>query len=68
MSKETDELSDKLFQATLKTLLQRVESGEATAADIANALKFLKDNGVTGSPKTIPEMARLSKVVPFPKG
>jgi hypothetical protein len=68
VSRETDELSDKLFQATLKTLLQRVESGEATAADIANALKFLKDNGVNGSPKLIPEMSRLAKVVPFPKG
>jgi len=68
VSRETDDLSNKLFQATLQTLLQRVESGEATAADIANALKFLKDNGVTGSPKLMPDMARLAKVVPFPKG
>lgn len=67
MSRETDELSDKLFQATLKQLLLRVESGEATAADMANALKFLKDNGITGSPKTIPEMAQLAVAVPFPK-
>jgi hypothetical protein len=66
VSKETDELSDKLFQATLKQLLLRVESGEATAADMANALKFLKDNNVSGSPKLIPDMARLAVAVPFP--
>ena len=65
MSKETDELSDKLFQATLKQLLFRVESGEATAADMANAIKFLRDNGVTGSPKVLPDMARLDRVLPF---
>lgn len=29
-----------------KILLTRIKNGEATPADISNAIKFLKDNGI----------------------
>lgn len=47
MSKATEETLDALHGAVAQALLTRIENGEATAADIAAAAKFLKDNGVS---------------------
>lgn len=35
-----------LFTATIKTLKERIASGEATAADLGVARQLLKDNGI----------------------
>lgn len=47
MSKATEATLDALHGAVAQALLDRIERGEATAADIAAAAKFLKDNGVS---------------------
>lgn len=39
-----------LHEALANELLGRVQSGEATAADLSNAIKFLKDNGIEARP------------------
>jgi hypothetical protein len=64
-----DNLLDALFDATLNDLLGRINSGEASAADISNALKFLQQNGISASASKKPAIATLAgKVLPFAKG
>lgn len=36
-----------LLEATAKDLLTRIENGEASSGDMANALRLLKDNDIT---------------------
>ncbi len=43
----TEELLEQLHAATADALLKRIQDGSATAADIAAAAKFLKDNGIS---------------------
>ncbi|NCD17865.1 MAG: hypothetical protein EOL91_11265 [Actinobacteria bacterium] len=45
-------------------LLDRIESGEATAAELNVARQFLKDNGIEGLPKDDNPLGRLSKTLP----
>lgn len=40
----------KLHELVATELTRRIESGEATAADIAQAIKLLKDNNITAIP------------------
>jgi hypothetical protein len=47
MTKATEATLDALHGAVAQALLTRIEKGEATAADIAAAAKFLKDNGIS---------------------
>jgi hypothetical protein len=48
MNEETTKLMlDELHEQTGLLLLQRIRNGEATAAEISAAIKFLKDNGAT---------------------
>ena len=62
----TDQLLDQLFDATLTELLNRVRSGEASPSDIANALKFLQQNGISANVKAKPDMKLLEgKLLPF---
>lgn len=42
----TDKLMEKLFHATVMDLLNRIESGEATAQDRATAARLCKENGI----------------------
>lgn len=44
------ELLERLHNAVGEKLLQRIESGEATASEFAQAIKFLKDNGIEAIP------------------
>jgi hypothetical protein len=44
------ELLDQLHNVVGTKLLERIESGEATASDFAQAIKFLKDNGIEAIP------------------
>lgn len=46
MSAASKEVMDALHSIVAKELSDRIKSGEATAADISNAIKFLKDNGI----------------------
>ena len=43
---ENEKLLDVLHTETAKKLLERIQSGEATAAELNAAIRFLKDNGI----------------------
>jgi len=60
---DLDELHGKLAQA----LAKKIASGEATAADLAVARQFLKDNGVDNIPTSADHpMHDIAKNLPFP--
>ena len=67
MSKATESALGDLHGLLAQVLAEKLESGEATAADLAQARQFLKDNNIEAS-KENPAMDRLSKasVLPFP--
>jgi hypothetical protein len=46
MSAASKDFMETLHAAVAQELTTRVKSGEASAADISNAIKFLKDNGI----------------------
>lgn len=47
MSKASTTLLEQLHNAVAGELLQRVQNGEASAADLGAAIKMLKDNNIT---------------------
>ncbi|MBX6333971.1 hypothetical protein IRY61_01360 [Candidatus Saccharibacteria bacterium] len=49
MAASTESL-ETLHELVTQELTKRIRSGEATAADIAQAIKLLKDNGITAIP------------------
>lgn len=65
--KATQELLNKLHARLAEALLERIESGEAKAADLAAAVRFLADNGVrnipTGDDSGLQD--ELKKLLPF---
>lgn len=46
MSAASFDLMARLHGIVAEELMNRIKDGTATAADISNAIKFLKDNGV----------------------
>lgn len=61
------DLQSKLHLRLAEDLLRRVESGEASAAELNVARQFLKDNGIecaVGKPSEA--MRGLAKAMPFP--
>jgi len=54
-----------LHETLAKELLARIETGEATAAELTAASKFLKDNGIDASMQHSEPMQDLAKVLPF---
>lgn len=64
----SDNLKKTLSDLHLKLaqdLLNRVESGEATTADLSVARQFLKDNGVDSSVQANKPMLNLAEIMPF---
>jgi hypothetical protein len=64
----SDNLKKTLSDLHLKLaqdLLNRVESGEATTADLSVARQFLKDNGVDSTVKVNKPMLNLAEIMPF---
>lgn len=57
-------LLSELHLETAKDLLRRVKSGEATAAEIGNALKMLKDNGIEAIPTAENPLGKLASNLP----
>lgn len=49
-SKASESLLEELHGTVAKQLLTRIQSGEATAAEFAQAIKMLKDNGIDSEP------------------
>jgi hypothetical protein len=60
-----DELFKQLHNALGAALLERIQSGEASPADLNVARQFLKDNGIDGTVKNSQPLLNLAKVMPF---
>lgn len=63
MSASKDFLGD-LHAAVAKELLTRVQSGEASAAELSNAIKFLKDNNIEAIAAQNDGLTALMKALP----
>ena len=61
---ETEKLNS-LFDAVADDLLTKIKSGEAKPADLAVAVKFLKDNNITCLPTDGNSLEALMKTMPF---
>jgi len=65
MDKPLDKILASLHETLAKELLIRIETGQATAAELTAASKFLKDNGIDASMQHSQPMQDLAKVLPF---
>lgn len=59
------ELLESLHQAVAEDLLGKIKSGEASAAEISAAIKFLKDNGIEAIPASGSPLGDLVDSLPF---
>ena len=66
MSKANQETLENLHSQVAQELLQRIIGGEASSADMSNAIKFLKDNGIEGLAVQDSPLGDLVNVLPFP--
>ena len=67
MSKAPQGTLETLHSQVAQELLHRITSGEASSADMSNAIKFLKDNGIEGLAVQDSPLGDLVNVLPFPK-
>ena len=61
---ETEKLNS-LFDAVAEELLTKIKTGEAKPADLAVAVKFLKDNNISCLPVDGNPLSELMKNMPF---
>lgn len=59
------DILDSLHDAVAKDLLAKINSGEASAAELTAAIKFLKDNGIESLPVSGTPMGNLVDSLPF---
>lgn len=64
MSKATVDIMDSLHGAVAAELKQRILDGSASSADISNAIKFLKDNGIEADALANPGVKSLAHAFP----
>ena len=64
--KAAKEILEELHGTVAVELLNRIRNGEARPADMANAIKFLKDNGIEGLPVEGSPLGNLVNSMPFP--
>ena len=60
------DILSKLHSAIPKFILAKIEDGSATAADLAVAVKYLKDNGVDCVASANPDVTSLAERMNFP--
>ena len=65
MSTASEEIMDMLHQELAQSLLAKVRSGEATAADLNVIRQFLKDNHISAIPKEDSPLKNLVDELPF---
>ena len=65
MSYDPQESGRRLHEAVARELLERISSGEAKPADIACAVKFLRDNGVDAQAVKGTPIYELAENLPF---
>lgn len=63
-SRATEDLLAALHGTVCRELIDKLKSGEATAADISVAVKFLKDNGITAVPGEKNDLGKLAASLP----
>lgn len=61
----SNELLQSLHNAVAVDLLEKINSGEATAAELSAAIKFLKDNGIEALPVSGTALGNLVDSLPF---
>lgn len=61
----TKDMLDSLHRAVCEDLMTKIKSGEAKAADLAAAIKFLKDNGIEAIPVEGSPLGTLVDNLPF---
>lgn len=61
----SDETFSALHEALAQDLLNRIKSGQATAADLNVARAFLKDNGIDAVPTEGSPVGNLMTNLPF---
>lgn len=61
MSRATENELAALHGVIARALKERIEGGSASASDIAAAISFLKNNGITAAPEGSPEMEALKE-------
>ena len=64
--KARKEILEELHGTVAVELLNRIRNGEARPADMANDIKFLKDNGIEGLPVEGSPLGNLVNSMPFP--
>ena len=55
----------KLHKEVAEDLLSKIQSGQATAADLNVAVRFLKDNGIDSNMTIESPLANLAASLPF---
>lgn len=60
-----DKILQDLFNAVADDLLRKIQSGEATAAELSVARAFLKDNGIDATPGQSEPLKNLVDSLPF---
>ena len=65
MATERNLLLERLHDLLTTSLIEKIESGEATAADFGVARQLLKDNNINAIPVQNSPILRLSQTMPF---
>jgi len=65
MKEDLTDLLVNIHKSLAQELLARIESGQATAAELSAAIKFLKDNGIDSEAKRSEPLMNLAAVLPF---
>ncbi len=63
--KDLNTVLTQLHEGIAEELLARIQSGNATAAELTAAIKFLKDNGIDAHVKDASPLANLAQILPF---
>jgi|2_EtaG_2_1085320.scaffolds.fasta_scaffold48961_1 hypothetical protein len=68
MEASREELLEELHKLTTQELIDRIQGGEASPADLSVAVRFLKDNGIECGRNASQPLYNLADIVPFPTG
>lgn len=60
----SEELLSELHNVVASDLVNKVRSGEASPAELAAAIRFLKDNNITAIPDVNPGLRALAEELP----
>jgi len=63
---DINRLLQELHSKTAETLLHKIKAGEATAAELSVAIKFLKDNGIDCYGPANETVNSLAETINFP--